>query len=1006
MKSQHFKLSNDTFNRIFPFYLLIDENLSIISCGRSLIKLLPYIKEGAHFSSVFKFIRPRVDTINPATIDDLTDQLVIIESNLTNSISLRGQFESYEKGFLFIGSPWFNDMNDLIKKKLSLNDFAIHDPLIDLLHIMNNLKNSRNELKELLITINHQKNELKRANKEIHDIALFPTQNPDPLLRIDFDGNLLRTNPAATSITTINYENQQYQIQDFFRYLVTKVDATADRWIFEIQSNEKYYSFVCVSLIEEGYINIYGRDITNEKKNQEEIRKLSLVASANKNGVVLMNINGEISWCNEAYQQIIDLDLEAIIGQNILDFGPCKTNSKSEREKIFKGFRNGDLFTGEKNSIAKNGKIFWYKTSKQPIRDYDGNVIQYFAIIEDITVEKQNEEQLFLLSSIVKKNTNAIIITNAKGETEWINDSFSEMTGYTAEEIIGKIPGRLLQGIDSDPKTISFMKDQIDNGLPFSCEIINYTKKKEKYWVRIHCQVLHDAQGKVLKYFAMQENITLEKEFTQQLSESENRLKTLITNMQSGILLEDEERKIVLVNHAFCELFGTETGPDSMKGLDCELLADTTKNFFKNPEHFSARIDEILRQKKIVIAEEIGLADGRVFERSYIPLFKDKKYNGHLWSYDDITIKKNYKEGLEAERLKYSNIIANMQMGLVEVDNDDKILFANQAFSDMSGFSLAELIGQNASALLLNDKDNPIIKEKLQLRKTNISDSYEVKIKTKNGEERNWLISGAPNRNLNGKIKGSVGIHLDITEQKKMEHEKEKLLQTLAKQNEYLNEYAHVVSHDLKSPLRSIHALLSWIEEDNEKEFSGQTQEYLNQIRDKVEKMDNLIQGILTYSKIESQKRAVEKTDLNEVVRNTIETIHIPKNIVVTIANELPTIQTDSFIMHQLFQNLISNAVNYNDKPNGIVEIASTESKKHYVFSVKDNGIGIDTKYQRKIFQIFESYSKNTQSTGIGLAIVKKIVDECNGKIWLESQLGIGTIFYIKIPKENGKAEY
>jgi signal transduction histidine kinase len=160
------------------------------------------------------------------------------------------------------------------------------------------------------------------------------------------------------------------------------------------------------------------------------------------------------------------------------------------------------------------------------------------------------------------------------------------------------------------------------------------------------------------------------------------------------------------------------------------------------------------------------------------------------------------------------------------------------------------------------------------------------------------------------------------------------------------------------------------------------------------------------YSKIETQKRIIEKTDLNEVVRNTIETIHIPKNITVTITNVLPSMEIDSFIMHQLFQNLISNAVNYCDKAKGVVEIASTESKNHYTFTIKDNGIGIDIKYQNKIFEIFESYSKDANSTGIGLAIVKKIVDKCYGKIWLESEVGVGTIFYVELPKQYGRTKY
>lgn len=900
MNKVQFHLNGKTFNNIFPFYILIDAELSILSFGKSLHKILPELRAKTPFHDYFLVKRPHIENCTPETFVKYCKQLVVISAKNSKTFKLRGQFEPYDDGFLFVGSPWFVSMEEVVGHKLTLHDFSYHDPLLDLLHVLKNQEVNNKELKELLETIDEQRKQLK--------------------------------------------------------------------------------------------------------KDKEELNKLSLVASANKNGVVLTDGMGNISWCNEAYTSIIDKPLEKIIGKSILSFGPCKTISKAEKDRVMDGFKRGIFFEGETRSLAKNGQLFWYKTTKQPIKNDEGQVVYYFAVIEDITLEKEREEQLLLLSSIAEKNTNAVIITDVKGHTEWVNSSFVEMTGYTLAELVGHKPGSLLQGPETDPKTVNYLSSQIKNGLPFSCEIVNYTKAKEKYWVRVQGQALHNSAGDVIKYFATEEDITFEKEFNQQLIESENRLNSLIANLQSGILLEDEERKIVLVNKKFCELFGINVEPEVMKGFDCAMMADGTKDYFKYPQQFLERIDEILAKREMVITEEVELADGRIFERSFIPIKSGAKANGHLWSYEDITIKKKYKESLEAEREKYSNIIANMNMGLLEVDKNDVIQLANHSFSEMSGYTMPELIGRKAAELFLKNKPVEIIKDKAIERENGISDSYQINVNNKNGEDRYWLISGAPNYNVNGELIGTIGIHLDITEQKRLELQKEQLLSKLEKQNEYLNEYAQVVSHDLKSPLRSIHALIAWIKEDNEKEFNNQTKEYLKLIEDKVEKMDFLIQGILTYSKVESNKVLSENIDLNKVVQNIVDIIHIPKNITVTITNTLPSLQTDRFRMQQLFQNLISNAVNYCDKAEGLVEVSSKDEGTHYVFSIKDNGPGIAEKYHGKIFELFQSFSKEEKSTGIGLSIVKRIVDNYNGSIWMESTVGQGTTFFIKLPKQNGTA--
>ncbi len=163
--------------------------------------------------------------------------------------------------------------------------------------------------------------------------------------------------------------------------------------------------------------------------------------------------------------------------------------------------------------------------------------------------------------------------------------------------------------------------------------------------------------------------------------------------------------------------------------------------------------------------------------------------------------------------------------------------------------------------------------------------------------------------------------------------------------------------------------------------------------------MDHLIDGILTYSKVDAEHCLKELVDLNDVVQNCINIIHIPETISVKIENQLPIINADKFRMQQLFQNLISNGVNYIDKPKGEVVIGSYEEENAYVFFVKDNGIGIAKEHQEKIFKIFQSFSELASSTGIGLSIVKRIVDNYNGLISVESELKKGTTFYVTLPK-------
>ncbi|WP_103192313.1 GAF domain-containing sensor histidine kinase [Formosa algae] len=231
------------------------------------------------------------------------------------------------------------------------------------------------------------------------------------------------------------------------------------------------------------------------------------------------------------------------------------------------------------------------------------------------------------------------------------------------------------------------------------------------------------------------------------------------------------------------------------------------------------------------------------------------------------------------------------------------------------------------------------------------------------------------------------------------ERKKEELLQHLSLQNEALNEYAHVVSHDLKAPLINIHTLIGWYMEDHQDTLSAQQLKPLEQVLFNVEKMDFLIRGILDYSTIERLESDDTTIDFNVIITDVLQTLLVPSHIQIQVQDHLPKYRGNTWRFKQVFQNLIQNGIKYNDKPTGEISIGCTETADDLTFSIRDNGMGIHSNYFDKIFKVFTKLESTGSSSGIGLSIVKKIISHYHGEIWLESTEGAGSTFYFTLPK-------
>lgn len=341
--------------------------------------------------------------------------------------------------------------------------------------------------------------------------------------------------------------------------------------------------------------------------------------------------------------------------------------------------------------------------------------------------------------------------------------------------------------------------------------------------------------------------------------------------------------------------------------------------------------------------------------------------------------------------------------------HDLAVILLDVALPDMQGFDVAEVMSR-----IERTKNTPIIFISAERQEKLMFKAYE-------SGAVDYLFKPLHPKILASKLK----VFLDLYKQRKLlENQgfelekkmtelstvllylqgKEKLLTQqaleLSNVNQELSDFAYIVSHDLKAPLRAIGSLADWIAADYADKLDEQGKEQLSLLIGRVKRMHNLIDAVLQYSRVGRVKEQKVEINLNELVQDVIEVLAPPRNVTITIENELPTILFEKIRMEQVFQNLISNSIKYMDKPNGEIKIASVEENDYWKITVEDNGPGIEEKYFEKVFQIFQALDPRDEyeSTGVGLSVVKKIIESNGGRIWIESKVGSGSKFIFTVP--------
>lgn len=383
----------------------------------------------------------------------------------------------------------------------------------------------------------------------------------------------------------------------------------------------------------------------------------------------------------------------------------------------------------------------------------------------------------------------------------------------------------------------------------------------------------------------------------------------------------------------------------------------------------------------------------------------------------DITEQQEVLDAIQKSESKYRNIISNMNLGLLEVDMEDQIQQANQSFCEMSGYTLEELTGHKASDLFLRGQHMDTMSRINDYRQEGISDAYEIIVKTKNGDARWWLISGGPLYDDKGKQIGTIGIHLDITEQKKLEYQL-KDAKTKAEFSAKAKEiFLANMSHEIRTPMNGILGMARHLEKT---ELTQKQSFYLETITSAADHLLTILNDILDLSKIEAGKLEIEHVpfDLYELIlksKNILSPKAEEKGIQFHIDLDDGVNQEligDPTRINQVIFNLMGNAIKFTDE--GYVKISCELVKdfdltQQIRFTISDTGIGMDASYLNKIFNKFSQEDKSVArkygGTGLGMSISQQLIDLMDGTLDVASEKGKGTSISFEINLQKGSVE-
>ncbi|WP_333358475.1 PAS domain S-box protein [Microcoleus sp. herbarium14] len=768
-------------------------------------------------------------------------------------------------------------------------------------------------------------------------------------------------------------------------------------------------------------------------------------------GIFYTDASGDCLYVNERWCKIAGITCDEALGK-----GWVQTIHPDDRDRVFaEWYRPTEEKLPFKSEYRfqrlNNGQVRWVVGQTVAELGKNGQVKSYVGTITDITERKQVEEENKLLNASLERRVaertaqieisnhklqkeiaerqkiattlleltqlqNAIlnsanytiISTDSDGTIKTFNRSAQQLLGYCAEEVVGKLTPEKIHdpleivkraevlsqqlGVKIKPQIEVFMALP-SRGIADENEWTYIRKDGSRFPVLLSVTALSDSEGNINGFLGIGQDISDRKQAEKELRD----LTIAMQNAVEGISRLDIEGRYLNVNRAYAHKCGYE--PEEMLGMEWILTVHPG-----DVEMLISAYQEMLISGKVEV-EARGVRQNGSFFYKQITMVKacDEKgvFNGHHCFMKDITDRKLTETALLESESKYRQIVELAEEGIWVIDSKARTTYVNQAMARMLGYTELEMFGASMFNFM-DEQATQSANDNMERRKQGMAERHEFRLKSKDGKDVWTYMSTSSLMDKKGNLLSCCALVYNITERKEAEQQMLQLTEDLKRSNEELEQFAYVASHDLQEPLRAVTSYTQLLAQRYQGNLDAKADKYINYIVDGATRMQQLINDLLSYSRLGSRGKNFEPADCNAAVQQSMCNLQIAiaETKAVITCDAMPSVMADESQLVQLFQNLIGNGIKFCRQDIPLIHIAARRQESEWLLSVRDNGIGIDPEYADRIFIIFGRLHgrREYSGTGIGLAMCKRIVERHGGRIWVESQEGKGATFYFTIP--------
>lgn len=661
-----------------------------------------------------------------------------------------------------------------------------------------------------------------------------------------------------------------------------------------------------------------------------------------------------------------------------------------------------ESYSEEYRVIRKDGSIAYWMDKGTASWDESDKAYVMIGAITDITVRKRAEEVLreseARYKTLVENIPQKIVMKDRKYRWVSINENFARDLGVRPKDVVGKVDHDLFPKEFAD----KYRADDVRIMETGKTEEIEekYLQEGRETWVNTIKTPVRDEYGEIVGVFVIFWDITKRKKAEEALKESERRFRALFDNTPDGIVLANpENKKFTIGNETFYQMLGYNS--DEIQNLGVMDIHPA-----EEVNHSADQFEKLLR-KEIAVAENIPVKrkDGSIFFadiRAFLVSLAGKTYLTGIFR--DITERRRAEDALKIskDRLLFATEGANL--GVWNWNTVTGELIWSDKCKALFGIRPDETMSYQRFSDALHPDDRERTDKAVQDALDNHTD-YDIEYRSLWPDGSiHWLAAkGRGYYDATGKAVRLEGVVVDVAARKRDEEALKQTAADLERSNKELEQFAYVASHDLQEPLRMVSSYTQLLAQRYEGQLDDKAKKYIDYAVDGAVRLQRLINDLLTYSRVGTRGKPLEPTDSHSVLGEVLLNLQfaVEENRAIVTNDDLPTVRADASQLVQIFQNLIANAIKFRGESPPRIHVSARDRGREWLFSISDNGIGIDPQYKDRLFMIFQRLHTKQEypGTGIGLALCKRIVERHGGKIWFESEPGKGSTFFFSIPK-------